>query len=159
MITASELRELLDYDPSSGVFTWRRSMRGPARQGDKAGRPKPNGYLSIKVMQRDYYAHRLAFMWMMGAWPTAEVDHVNGDRCDNRWANLREATTSQNRGNTRRLDRNSSGLKGVSLHKKTGLWRARLATKTLRYCRTKEEAHAVYVAAAKAKFGEFARAP
>lgn len=158
MITAEELRELLDYDEATGVFTWRRSMRGPVKQGDAAGRLKPNGYLSIKIKQRDYFAHRLAFLYMAGRFPNSEVDHKNGDRSDNRWSNLREATVSQNRGNSRMNRRNQAGLKGVSLFRPTGRWRARIGTKTLGYYRTKLEAHAAYVAAAKDKFGEFASA-
>lgn len=158
MITQSELKSLLDYDPETGVFTWLRNMRGPVRAGDKAGRPKPNGYLSIKVQQVDYYAHRLAFLYVTGEWPVAEVDHVNRDRADNRWANLRPATVSQNRANTSRQSRNVAGLKGVSLHKKTGLWRARIRSKTIGYYKTPDEAHAIYAAAAKDQFGEFARA-
>lgn len=157
MITAELLRDLLEYDPETGVFRWRRNMRGPVRAGDIAGRLKPNGYLTLKVAQRDYLVHRLAFLYMTGEWPPDEVDHIDLARDNNRWANLRPATTTQNRGNQRMQLRNRAGLKGVSLHKKTGLYRARISTRTIGYYATPEEAHAVYARAAKERFGEFAR--
>lgn len=158
-LTIEHLKSLLRYDPESGVFTWIKSMRGPVRAGDVAGRPKANGYLSIKIQQVDYYAHRLAFLYMTGEWPAEQVDHIDRDRANNRWSNLRQASPSQNLGNSvGRPSRNQSGLKGVSLHKKTGLYRARISTKTLSYHKTKEEAHAAYAAAAVARFGEFAKA-
>jgi len=151
------LKAHLRYDPETGHFTWLVKMRGPVEAGDRAGRPKPSGYLTIKFQQKDYYAHRLAFFYMTGAWPNVQIDHKNRDRSDNRWGNLRPATGTQNKGNTTGHARNTSGFKGVSLHVTTGLWRARLGKRTLGYCKTKEEAHAVYVAAAAEKFGEFAR--
>lgn len=157
MISQSDLKALLEYNPETGVFTWRNKMRGPVNAGDVAGRQKPNGYLSIKAQQKDYYAHRLAFLYMTGDWPPEHVDHINGDRCDNRWGNLRPATVSQNLGNTGKHARNTSGFKGVSIHKKTGLWRARLGRETIGYFKTPEEAHVVYSHAAKNYFGEFAR--
>lgn len=157
-IDAKTLRSLLNYDHQTGEFTWREGQRGPARAGDIAGRVKPNGYRSIKIRQRDYFAHRLAVLYMTGAWPPKEVDHANGDRSDNRWGNLRLATVQQNRGNSKINRRNVSGLKGVSIHKPTGLYRARISTKTIGYYATPEEAHAVYMASARERFGEFASA-
>ena len=156
MLTKSDLESVLTYDPDTGVFRWKVSLRGPVRAGMVAGRPKPNGYLSIKIRQVDYYAHRLAYLYMTGEWPSRQIDHVNRTRSDNRWSNLRPATVNQQRGNTKMQSRNSAGMKGVSLHRKSGLWRARVSTKTIGYYKRPEDAAAAYQKAAQERFGEFA---
>lgn len=95
-LTSERLRELLDYDPETGVFT-NRFSRGAAKAGAVAGRSiGSSGYLRIMVSGRHYLAHRLAWLYMTGEWPKEEVDHINRDKIDNRWANLREATRTDN---------------------------------------------------------------
>jgi hypothetical protein len=94
MLTAERLRELLDYDPETGVFT-RRITTGRNRRwkaGDKvSGRPSATtGYLGIGIGKRRYAAHRLAWLWMTGEWPKNLMDHRDCDRTNNRWVNLRE---------------------------------------------------------------------
>lgn len=102
MLTAERLREILHYDPETGVFTWRvkhgrgTSVRHP---GDEFGTALCKGYRMGGLLGRQYSVHRLAFLYMTGEWPKADVDHVNRVRSDNRWANMREATRSQNLAN------------------------------------------------------------
>lgn len=99
MLTQQRLRELLNYEPSTGVFTWVVNLRGrggAVRAGKKAGSPDSKGKLQIKVDGTIYFAHRLAFLYMEGAMPINHVDHINRDFKDNRWANLRHATAKEN---------------------------------------------------------------
>jgi hypothetical protein len=130
-LTADQLRTLLDYHPKLGLFFWR--PREPLRQydrtwntryaGKQAGTPTvPRGYVQILVNTRLYLAHRLAYLWMNGAWPTDEIDHRDGDPANNRWDNLREATSSQNKMNNRMRSDNSSGHKGVHWNTRRRKW-------------------------------------
>lgn len=159
-ISAEEARQLLDYNPETGVFTWRVQRRGTARVGSIAGRVDSGGYIQIAIYGRRYQAHRLAWMIVHGAWPEKHIDHINGKRRDNRLCNLRLATQSENLCNTKRRSDNTSGVKGVSWHNASKKWRARIAiyrqTKILGYFATPEEAHAAYCNAARELHGEFA---
>jgi len=170
-LTAAQLRSLLDYDPETGIFTWRPrrvltqyDKTWNARYaGTKAGTPTvPKGYTQIMVNGRLYLAQRLAFLWMTGEWPKSEeIDHFNEDRADNRFSNLREATSSQNKWNTGNRADNSSGSKGVAFDKRRGTWYARIevnGTKTwLGSFATIEDAKAARDAAARRLHGEFHR--
>lgn len=151
-ITPTRLRELLHYDPDTGVFTWRVSRGGMAQAGSVAGTTHPQGYLRITVDRRLYLAHRLAFFYTHGRWPTNEIDHVNCVRSDNRLINLREATRSENKQNSRCAQMNSkSGLLGVCWDKRRGRWVAKITldgnTMHLGYFDSSEEAHAAYLEA------------
>lgn len=116
MITYKRLREVLDYDPKTGVFTWR-IARQRIRKGAKAG-SLTKFYIQIKIDYKLYYAHRLAHLYMTGLWPIDEVDHRNGKKTDNRWSNLRESTRSLNMQNQRSAPKNSrTGVLGVSFRK------------------------------------------
>lgn len=107
------LRELLWYDPFSGQFRWMQS-RGSITYGAVAGGTNANGYVQIQVDGENYYGHRLAWFWMHGVWPEL-IDHINGDKSDNKLVNLRIATTSQNTLNTwKPRSTNKSGFLGVS---------------------------------------------
>ncbi|MCI0598713.1 MAG: HNH endonuclease [Beijerinckiaceae bacterium] len=167
-ITASELRKLLHYCPQSGNFTWltrggddRLTNSWNARYaGTIAGSVnKKHGYRYISIDGRLYLAHRLAFLNMTGALPRDDVDHVNLDRSDNRWINLREATQSQNQANTRKPRGNTSGWKGAS--RNGSRWQAQIGVNGkqiyLGRFRTPEEAHAAYCEAAVKYYGDFAR--
>lgn len=118
-LTADRLRALLDYDPETGVFRWR-VQRQKHKAGAVAGVVNRAGYRRIKTGGVNYSAHRLAFLWVTGAWPTDEVDHVNGTKDDNRWANLRAATHSQNQWNRTAYRNNTSGHKGVFRRERRG---------------------------------------
>lgn len=112
----SYLKSVLNYDPETGVFTWLvRPARSKTAIGAEAGCINAGpGYRFIKLRGVQYYSHRLAWLYMTGAFPPADIDHVNGDRLDNRFCNLREATRQQNCAN-RSVGRNSTtGVKGVS---------------------------------------------
>jgi hypothetical protein len=162
-ISAERLRELLQYDEETGLFYRKRLVRngGGQKVGDKAGFVNKHiGYAVINVDGRSYYAHRLAFLYMTGRLPL-EVDHKNLVKSDNRWSNLRECTLSQNRANRAVDARNKLGKKGVSLlpsGKFKAEIRANKKSKHLGVFDTVDAAHAAYVNAATAAFGEFANA-
>lgn len=158
-VTAERLRELLDYDPATGVFRRRTSPNKRYPAGSVAG-CNSRGYRVIMIDDILYRAHRLAWLYVHGEWPKEEVDHINGDTSDNGIANLREATHSQNMRNVRVKKTNKIGLKGVS-HDDRG-YRARIWTSRgevhLGRFRTSDQAAAAYADAAQRYFGEFARA-
>lgn len=153
------LRQMLSYNSDTGILTWAKSPRYGIEVGSKAGcYRKKDGYECVRLDGKLYLVHRLVWFWVHGEWPVHELDHVNGERTDNRIANLRLATRRQNSGNTRAHRDSEVPLKGVSVCRKSGRYRARLNNKTIGYFSTPEEAHRAYVAAAEAHFGEFARA-
>jgi hypothetical protein len=163
MLTAERLREVLSYNPETGAFTWLVSTSNRIRVGDVAGSVRPDGYRKICVDGRQYLAHRLAYLYVTGEWPAEYLDHINGNPGDDRWANLRSATGTQNSANKRKQRNNTSGFKGVLRHAaRKKQWQARIGInghgKCLGYFDTPENAHAAYVAAAVKRFGEFARA-
>lgn len=166
MLTAERLREVLDYDGDTGVFTRIGSTKGKQKRADligaSAGGVTGTGYIAIWVDGRQYLAHRLAVLFITGAWPEGGVDHRDTDKTNNRWGNLRACDQSQNSANSRLNSRNTTGLKGVSRCAQTGLWRARIkkAGKDVTIGRfdSAEDAHEAYLSAAKRLFGEFARA-
>jgi hypothetical protein len=159
MTSLEELRKLLRYDPETGEFTWLVN-RGRGRVGQPAGSTTGDGYRQIEVAGRSVRLHRVAWFWMTGEWPPEEIDHINSIKADNRWCNLRLATRSQNRANTRVHSRNQLGLKGVSYQKKGGRWSAQICVdnhrRRLGSFDSPELAHAAYMAAARKAFGEFA---
>jgi hypothetical protein len=109
------LSQLLNYDPSTGVFVWKVNRRGGAKAGKEAGSITSKGYRSIRVFNSLYGAHRLAFLFMTGFMPTSDIDHINGNRADNRWCNLREVSRSLNMQNLHHPHKdNATGLLGVS---------------------------------------------
>ncbi len=118
------LRELLDYEAETGLFRWKNSRRGRVKVGGIAGTSDRSGYQQIRINGKKYMSHRVAWAMSYGAWPTDVIDHINMDKADNRLANLRSATKSQNRYNLDAYKNNTSGHKGVSHNRKSGLWRA-----------------------------------
>lgn len=124
-VTAVRLRELLNYDPQTGIFTRRIDIRQRWKAGSVAGNIAPSGYVRITIDGRSTQAHRLAWLWMTGAWPDADIDHINGDRADNRWANLRDVTRTVNMQNLRgAFGNNKSGLLGAGWDKARRKWMA-----------------------------------
>jgi len=157
-LTLERLRELLEYNQETGGFTWR-VRRGPARAGSKAGSVGRAGYLSIETGGRVYQAHRLAWFYVYGEWPLGDLDHKDMVKTNNRIDNLRLATPSQNKANSRLHRNNTSGLKGAHYRRRRrgGRWQAKIQQVSLGHFDTAEEAHAAYVKAAQERFGEFAR--
>ena len=148
-LTREEVNELLDYDPETGLFRWRKTITGRAQAGGIPG-CSVNGYRFIGIGNRRYAAHRLAWLFMHGAWPAKFIDHINGDPSDNRIANLREVTFSENLQNQRRAQKRSkSGLLGVSFHKARQRWRAQIAVDGtghhIGYFDSPEAAHEAYL--------------
>lgn len=115
------LKDLLSYDPGSGLFTWRVDQ-GSAKAGSVAATKATNGYLVVMVDKKYQSLHRLAFAFMGREVPGC-VDHINGDRTDNRWRNLRAATAIENARNQRLHRTNSTGLPGVMWDQRSR-WRA-----------------------------------
>lgn len=156
------IHELLTYDPVSGDFTRLVTLAGNARKGMRAGCKNAIGYIRIGLDRKTYPAHVLAFVCMTGEWPLEEIDHINGDRADNRWSNLRKASRSQNSRNTTMLPNNTSGYKGVAWHKSANKWVSRISRSdgTAKHlgCFTDPVAAArAYDIAAIHEHGEFAR--
>jgi hypothetical protein len=91
--TQARLREVFDYDPESGVLTWRLTLSNRALVGAPVGylTPRGDGYPRLRLDGQMFLSHRVIWCWMTGEWPKLVVDHINGVRSDNRWANLREA--------------------------------------------------------------------
>jgi hypothetical protein len=127
-LNASRLRELLDYDPATGVFTRRVRTSHRIKCGDVAGTLRPDGYLKISLLNSGFLAHRLAWLYMTGKWPEHQIDHINGVRHDNRLANLRDVTPTHNQQNQRvaHVRNKSCGMLGVTLTK-GNKWQAQIS--------------------------------
>lgn len=148
-LTAERARELLSYDPETG-FLHRKLIIRSGKVGDKAG--SINGkkdYIRLFVDGRRYMAHRIVWLIVTGSWPKDQIDHINNNKQDNSWGNLREVTGKEN-GQNKKITMNTvSGLRGVSFSKCTGKWMAQIAVNgKLQYLGiypTKEEAYSVYL--------------
>jgi hypothetical protein len=114
MALSARLRELFTYNPETGFFIRLIARRGRAPAGSVAGSIYPSGYRYITIDKKDYRAGHLAWLWMTGAWPEAEIDHKDHVKNNNAWLNLRSATPSQNKANRRVMSNNLLGIKGVS---------------------------------------------
>jgi len=161
-LSRDELMLRLSYDPTTGDFQW---LRHPVARhvGAKAGSENSRGYILIKINGRNYRAHRLAFLYMTGEWPPADVDHINRLKTDNRFENLRAATRPENVANTSARANSSSGIKGVVFQAKSRgskKWQAAIRSngkrRSLGYFATAEQAGKAYQAAAGALYGDFA---
>jgi hypothetical protein len=149
-LTPEYLRQVLAYDPKTGVFTWLRNYQ-KSRIGQPVGRTDHNGYTKIVLDGVAFAGHRLAWMYVKGRFPRGEIDHRNGIRTDNRIKNLRDTTRVVNRQNQRRPNvGNRSGYLGVSLMR-NGRFQAKIhaggLTRHLGTFATAIEAHLVYVEA------------
>jgi HNH endonuclease/AP2 domain len=158
VLTLEKLRRLVSYDPDTGMF--RRNIDGNTyRIGDVAGYINKFGYRCMDVDGRPYRAHRLAWFYMTGVMPSEYVDHINGQKADNRFCNLRLATNSQNQANRPAPKNNTSGIKGVRFEPARNKWRAVLWVQgkviVLGRFDTKDAAAAAYETAARNAFGEY----
>lgn len=161
-ITAELVRQILNYDPETGVFTWRTrpssmfatpvraAMWNTRYAGKVAGSPMTVGYQQISVFKQVCLAHRLAWLHVHGEWPSEQVDHINGDRSDNRLANLRAASSAENHQN-RISNRGISKYIGVSWNAQRRKWQAHIAvdgkSRYLGLFDSEEEAYAAYLEA------------
>lgn len=125
-LSFEEVDALLAYDPGTGVLTWRVDRGRLAKAGSAAGAVNSHGYLNLKVHGKNYKAHRLAWLLHTGSWPSQHIDHIDGDRANNRIDNLRECSSAENHQNLGKSPKNTSGVTGVSVHKQTGRWQAKI---------------------------------
>lgn len=161
-LTVEEARAALDYDPVTGVFVRKGPRLGPRLQEDaQPGHLSKVGYRYIRVKSKRYLAHRLAWFMVHGQWP-AEIDHINGDKADNRIGNLREATRAQNMANAGTPSHNTSGVKGVHYDQANRRWMAYMMVgkrfKNLGRFDSKDAAMAARELHFRKAFGDFARA-
>jgi len=124
-LTQEDLKKVLDYDPDTGVFTWKIKTCSKVVAGREAG-SLCRGYIDIRFQGTLYKAHRLAYLWMTGNYPPEHIDHINRVRYDNRWGNLRACTNSENSRNTPIKKSNTSGYIGVSWNKAMKKWESYL---------------------------------
>lgn len=115
-LTQKRVRELLDYDPETGLLTWKVN-RGKANVEGKAGTLGGTGYIHLTIDSKQYLAHRVIWLWNYGYFPENDVDHINRVRSDNRICNLREVSRTCNLRNSCVSISNRSGVKGVSVDK------------------------------------------
>lgn len=158
-LSADRLRELLDYNPETGDFFHRSTSycgannRVRVRAGDRAGhKSQVTGYLVLRVDGRNYQAHRVAWLYVYGVWPRNEIDHIDGDRSNNRISNLRDVSRAVNAQNLRWNNLNTASKhRGVHFNKPTGRWYAKIKVGgkvfSLGGYANPEDAHAVYLEA------------
>lgn len=160
MLTQERLKEILDYDTDSGVFRWRVKKARWTKIGSKTGCDNKSGHLVIRIDQKNYLCHRLAWLYIYGKWPTEQIDHINGDGCDNRICNLRQATHAQNTRNVRRHRDSESKYKGIYIDKRVGRWVAKICVNKksihIGIYKNEEMAAKAYDTAALKYHGEFA---
>lgn len=152
-VTADKLRTLLNYNPETGKFTWLIKPSIGTAIGATAGSLTRKGYIHISIggQGKQYCAHRLAWLYVTGKWPKDQIDHINGVRHDNRFSNLREASSALNGQNRHGAQSNNkSGMLGVS-QVRAGKYRATIRINQkkvhLGYFTTPQKAHAAYVTA------------
>jgi hypothetical protein len=151
--TQDELKALFHYNPETGVFTHLQS-RGKGKKGQPVGKVNCQGYVEMRVLNKLFGAHRLAVLYMTGELPALPftVDHINGNRADNKWSNLRVANWHQQVWNTTAHHHNQSGFKGAWPCKTTGRWQSIIQDGERRIWLgrfdTAEEAHRAWIKAA-----------
>lgn len=162
-VTQERLKELVSYNPATGEFVWNRRKKGRQRGkvGAKLGRLGPYGYWQLTLDHKEYKAHRLAWLYVYGKWPDNQIDHINGDRLDNRIANLRDATHAQNLHNSKRSKANTSGAKYVYWDKRREKWLVQICHNNkqhhIGFYADFNEAKQVAIESAIKYHGEFAR--
>lgn len=159
---ADRLREVIRYDPATGVFT-RIKRTGPrTKVGEEAGYLSVGGYRRIKWNAKPEMEHRLAWLYMIGEWPKDFIDHINLNRADNRWCNLRAATRSQNCANSPKRLKNTTRFKGITKRRyvrKDGkqYWQARARGRHRGTFDCPAAAHFAYIVAADNEWGDYSR--
>lgn len=160
MLSIERLKELLEYNRDTGEWRWLKTLRPQSPAGCIAG-SKGKEYTLLRVDRRAYMAHKLAWLYCYGDWPAKQIDHINGDRYDNRIVNLRLATPSENGRNRGPQRNNTSGVKGVTWHARDKRWQAQIWVNGKRiqlgYFIDIKDAAAAYAKAALELHGEFAR--
>lgn len=162
-MTPDELRQWVSYNPDTGEFVRSSTVKGRGRRaaGTQVGSIDSKGYRCGSVRGRSYQLHRLAWYLHYGVWPPADIDHINGDRADNRIANLRLATRKENSRNRKMHHTNTSGFRGVTWDRTKNRWKAKI-TVDGRSCSLGNfldpaKASEAYEKAAAKHFGDFRR--
>jgi hypothetical protein len=167
--TTKFVQKILKYHKTTGNFFWKKrtdteriNWWNSRFAGTKTGTfNRSTGYIIIYINRTRCPAHYLAWLLIKKTWPYHQIDHKNGKRTDNRFSNLREATTSQNSMNRKKYTNNTSGYKGVSWHKKAKKWCAQITgyakDKHIGFFNTPEAAYRAYLQEAKKRFGKFSR--
>lgn len=154
------LYQLLDYDPQTGFFTWKVDRTPSVLAGMRAGTLQANGYIHIKIDEKVYKGHRLAWFYVHGRWPEPFLDHKNQVKSDNWLSNLREATRAQNNMNRRVQANSRSGVAGVGWNRASKKWCARVTVngdrRNIGFFERLEDAIDARAAAVKLHYGEFA---
>lgn len=155
-LSCERLKELMHYEPLTGWFTWR-IPSSTCKPGERAGTVHGLGYRQIGLDYKKFLEHKLAWLYMTGEWPSSELDHINKNKSDNAWSNLRESTRSLQGHNKSMGTRNTSGFPGVYLH--GSKVRARLTldgkTKDYGWFKTIAEARIARLLGEKETFGKF----
>lgn len=163
ILLQKDLQSILDYDPLTGVVKWK-TVRSNMVKNSIAGSTNNRGYKQISLNSKTYFLHRVIWVLMFGNIPKGfYIDHINGNKTDNRLENLRLATNSQNQQNRPAPKNSSSGYRGVTWHKQAQKWMARICynkqRKTIGLFDTAENAYKAYKDEAKKLFTHAERLP
>lgn len=161
MLTAEEARRLFYYNPDTGSLTWKVTKGSVALAGQSPKSLGAHGYPRVFVNGKHYRQHRVIWLIVTGKWPEQYIDHINGERSDNRWCNLRAATQSENMHNSRKPVTNTSGRKGAFWSKASQKWMSQIKVNGrmvyLGLFASVDEAGDAYANAARRYYGEYAR--
>lgn len=162
-LSQDKLKSIFGYDPLTGVVTWK-EKRSNIAKGSVAGCLHGSGYKIITIDSATFKLHRVIWVLVFGHIPSGfYIDHINGNKIDNRLENLRLATNSQNQQNRPAPKNNSSGYRGVTWHKAVNKWMARIChkgqRKTIGFFDTPEDAYKAYKEEAKKLFTHIDRLP
>lgn len=159
-LALSTVQELLSYNPTDGVFTWRVKRNNFVKEGSVAGCADTCGHIMIRINGVAYLAHILAWFIQTGEWPEKEVDHIDRNPANNSWCNLHYATDAENAQNRGIASNNTSGVKGVSYEPNRKKYRGKVTfngvTHLTKRCDTLAEAEYLTVKLRKNLHGEFA---
>lgn len=159
MLTAERLRELLHYDPETGIFTRLMTTSANAQRDTRAGSVREGGYRYIRIDGPLYYEHRLVFLYLTGSFPEKHVDHINHNPSDNRLCNLRNVDRPQNMWNKKVREDSATGIKGVYFDRRRNKYCADHISNKVRVrlgrFSTAKEARDAYLAAVESIRGEF----
>ena len=146
-----DIKKYLRYDAETGKIFWKLNKGSTGKAGNEAGSMDKNGYSIIEINRKRYKAHRIAWLLTYGSWPEDKIDHINGNKKDNRLENLRDVSLIENARNKKIYKNNTSGTLGVSFDKRGQNYLARIMvngkSKHLGYFKNKEEAIAARAAA------------
>lgn len=126
-LTQSQVKDILVYNRNNGIFTWKIDRSGVAKKNTVAGSIAKDGYKVLTIFNKQYKAHRIAWLYEFGRFPNGSIDHINGNRQDNRISNLREVTSLKNSQNKSIDIRNKSGKTGICWHILSKKWIASIS--------------------------------